>query len=510
MAPCFGSGADQEVFYTDSLKEMVGCLPESVSNRVEWIPEYRNQDISHDVFDRVDAIVVPSIWVENSPLVIHEAQQARIPVITADVGGMAEYVKHEVNGLLFRHRSFESLAGQMQRFVDNPDYARNLGQKGYLYSGNGDIPSIEDHTVEIESIYKQAIKNLEDSRVSKMPGPWRLTLDTNPDRCNLRCIMCEEHSPHSDLQNTRRKEGRPRREMTPTLIRKAVAEAAASGQLRELIPSTMGEPLLFEHFDEILSLCDEYSVKLNLTTNGTFPRLGATEWAKKIVPLASDVKISWNGATKETQEAIMLGSNWQIVLNNVREFIAVRDEFKALGHPSCRVTFQLTFLETNIEELADIVHLAIELCVDRVKGHHLWAHFEEIKELSMRRDSESIIRWNKAVESALSVAQQHKLPNGEYIELENIYTLDNDASETLIRESYCPFLGQEAWVSAEGRFNPCCAPDAQRLDLGEFGNLNDDKFNEIWNGEAYEALIATYSNHSLCLGCNMRKPTFPV
>ena len=167
--------------------------------------------------------------------------------------------------------------------------------------------------IEIERIYKQAIKNLEDSRVSKRgTGPWRLTLDTNPDRCNLRCIMCEEHSPHSDLQTTRRKEGRPRREMTPTLIRKAVSEAAASGQLRELIPSTMGEPLLFEHFDEILSLCDEYSLKLNLTTNGTFPRLGATEWAKRIVPLASDVKISWNGATKETQESIMLGSNWQI------------------------------------------------------------------------------------------------------------------------------------------------------------------------------------------------------
>ena len=58
-----------------------------------------------DAFDRVDAIVVPSVWVENSPLVIHEAQQARVPVITADAGGMAEYVRHEVNGLLFEHRS---------------------------------------------------------------------------------------------------------------------------------------------------------------------------------------------------------------------------------------------------------------------------------------------------------------------------------------------------------------------------------------------------------------------
>ena len=40
-----------------------------------------------DVFNHCDAIVVPSIWAENSPLVIHEALQARVPVITADYGG---------------------------------------------------------------------------------------------------------------------------------------------------------------------------------------------------------------------------------------------------------------------------------------------------------------------------------------------------------------------------------------------------------------------------------------
>jgi glycosyltransferase involved in cell wall biosynthesis len=30
---------------------------------------------------------------ENSPLVIHEAQQARVPVITAAAGGMGEFVR---------------------------------------------------------------------------------------------------------------------------------------------------------------------------------------------------------------------------------------------------------------------------------------------------------------------------------------------------------------------------------------------------------------------------------
>ena len=64
--------------------------------------------------------------------ILHEAQQARVPVITADTGDMAEYVRHEVNGLLFEHRSHRSLACRMQRLVDDPGLARRLGRRSYL------------------------------------------------------------------------------------------------------------------------------------------------------------------------------------------------------------------------------------------------------------------------------------------------------------------------------------------------------------------------------------------
>src|SRR5258708_9565815 len=113
----------------------------------------------------------------------------------------------------------------------------------------------------------------------------------------------------------------------------------------------MGEPPVYRHFDEILALCAQYGIKLNRTTNGTFPGRGAQAWAERIVPVTSDVKISWNGARKETQEAIMLGSRWEQVLENVRTFVCVRDAHATSGGNRCRVTFQMTFLETNLEEL---------------------------------------------------------------------------------------------------------------------------------------------------------------
>ena len=259
--------------------------------RIEWLPEYKNQRIVEGVFNRVDAIVVPSVWVENSPLVIHEAQEARVPVITADAGGMREYVHHEINGLLFAHRDPVDLARQMQRFASDPALARRLGQRGYPYSPSGEVPGIEEHAAAVEALYGEALQRRDSARVPVGPGPWRITFDTNPDDCNLKCVMCEEHSPHSPLQPLRRAAGKPQRRMGIDLVRRVLEDSRGTG-LREIIPSTMGEPLLYDHFENILDLCATEGVKLNLTTNGTFPRIGARAWAERIVPVTSDVKIS--------------------------------------------------------------------------------------------------------------------------------------------------------------------------------------------------------------------------
>ena len=146
---------------TAGLKALAQSLHGSTGERVEWMGEYNNQDIVADVFNRCDAIVVPSIWAENSPLVIHEALQARVPVITADYGGMAEYVHHERNGLLFAHRDPDSLAQQMQRLVNDPQLAVRLGGRGYVQSNDGNVPDMTEHSLAVEAIYRSVINRSE-------------------------------------------------------------------------------------------------------------------------------------------------------------------------------------------------------------------------------------------------------------------------------------------------------------------------------------------------------------
>lgn len=141
---------------TVALKKLSAQLIHN-GNEVEWMGEYVNENIADKVFRHCDAIVVASIWGENSPLVIHEAQACKVPVITADFGGMKEYVQHQVNGLLFEHRTPNALAKEMQWAVEHPEQMKQFGNKGYLYSDDGGIPGIQEHCKQLEELYIKTI-----------------------------------------------------------------------------------------------------------------------------------------------------------------------------------------------------------------------------------------------------------------------------------------------------------------------------------------------------------------
>jgi glycosyltransferase involved in cell wall biosynthesis len=95
--------------------------------RISFRPPYDEAEVGR-AFSRIDVLVVPSLWYENSPILIHEAARAGIPVIAADLGGMAEYVKTDANGLLFRPNDEDDLRRTLQRFVDDPALPAHLQQ----------------------------------------------------------------------------------------------------------------------------------------------------------------------------------------------------------------------------------------------------------------------------------------------------------------------------------------------------------------------------------------------
>jgi glycosyltransferase involved in cell wall biosynthesis len=105
-----------------------------------------------EVMAAVDWVVVPSVWWENSPLVIQEAFAAGRPVICSDVGGMAEKVADGVNGLRFRVGDPESLAATIRRAVGTP------GLWEHLREGIPPVHSMTDHAALLTSAYESLLQ----------------------------------------------------------------------------------------------------------------------------------------------------------------------------------------------------------------------------------------------------------------------------------------------------------------------------------------------------------------
>jgi glycosyltransferase involved in cell wall biosynthesis len=87
--------------------------------QVKFFGGYVNQEFLR-LAAAVDWFVVPSIWWENSPLVIQEAFMARRPVLCSNIGGMAEKVRDGVDGLHFAVGDSTALADAMARCLAEP------------------------------------------------------------------------------------------------------------------------------------------------------------------------------------------------------------------------------------------------------------------------------------------------------------------------------------------------------------------------------------------------------
>lgn len=83
---------------------------------VRMMGGYRNQDVIH-LMQACDWIVVPSIWWENSPIVIQEARVAGRPIICSDIGGMIEKIDRNLD-IPFTAGSSGALADIIRSLVE--------------------------------------------------------------------------------------------------------------------------------------------------------------------------------------------------------------------------------------------------------------------------------------------------------------------------------------------------------------------------------------------------------
>ncbi|APG93953.1 glycosyltransferase family 4 protein [Sinorhizobium americanum] len=105
----------QPLEFQDRVKKLI----DEAGRRVRFYGAYQNGDLPR-LMRSVDWVVLPSIWWENSPIVIQEALHHRRPIICSDIGGMAEKVQVGRDGLHFRAGSAQDLADRLVEVLSEP------------------------------------------------------------------------------------------------------------------------------------------------------------------------------------------------------------------------------------------------------------------------------------------------------------------------------------------------------------------------------------------------------
>lgn len=117
--------------------------------RVEFCGVFSSEQMG-EILNQVDVIIVPSIWYENTPIMLLEALASDVPAVVTDLGGMTEVVKDNINGRAFRISDPDHLAQALSSMVDDPEilntYKDNI--KGQF------IPSVEQEGLAYQREYQ--------------------------------------------------------------------------------------------------------------------------------------------------------------------------------------------------------------------------------------------------------------------------------------------------------------------------------------------------------------------
>jgi len=85
---------------------------------------YKNWDEIKEIVGKARFVILPSLWYENNPLSVIEAQCLGTPVLGADIGGIPELINTS-NGMLFESKNVEDLKDKASKMFESDfDYEK--------------------------------------------------------------------------------------------------------------------------------------------------------------------------------------------------------------------------------------------------------------------------------------------------------------------------------------------------------------------------------------------------
>jgi len=126
--------SEEEKKYFEKVK---GILGEGLNYRETFHPSQIAR-----IYENTDILAVPSLWIENSPLVVLYALETRTAIVASDVPGVKEVAGEA--GLYYPRRD----AGALKKLL------RKLLAEGAPETAAVRVPGMDEHASKVESIYR--------------------------------------------------------------------------------------------------------------------------------------------------------------------------------------------------------------------------------------------------------------------------------------------------------------------------------------------------------------------
>lgn len=289
------------------------------------------------------------------------------------------------------------------------------------------------------------------------------------NKCNISCIMCGRKLSSGGI-------------MSRSLLDKIESFLP---YLLWMCPFGGGEPLLAKGilFDLITRLRNcNLVTEVNITTNGT---LIDERMAKRLILSGvSHLTISFDGASRETYEKIRKRARFDKVIDNIERV----NQIKRLYHrKNPRLCFAFVAMRQNIEELPQLIELASKLRVSLITVVHLEVNREEMHQ-------ESLIHYPDLTNRIFDLAREKAKEKGIRLVLPALFS-EVDIEKSILQslpshhkdiskrksQGKCYEPWSTIYIHMDGKVRPCCRGEIM-------GDLNEEGFEQIWNGEAYQEL----------------------
>ncbi len=316
------------------------------------------------------------------------------------------------------------------------------------------------------------------------------------NRCNLLCETC----PRTYLDRE------PLKSLT---YEEFVFIADQFPEMQRALLHGIGEPLINKELPRIIQFLKARDIEVLINSNGT---LLTPAWQEKIVESGLDeYHCSVDGATDETYARIRGKDLLPKLTAGLQGLIQTKER---LGSETPHISIWCVATQENLAELPDLIRLAAKLGVPEVYLQRLVFFAQEPEDQYGMAVNELAIFGKTQAEEEEIIAECETLSDQIGVRLNASGARDPRSSLAAAQSvdhspwRKCTRPWTTAYVTANGNCLPCCISPFATNDYDSLimGNLFQQSFDEIWNGEVYRqfrAIFLSKSPHQACASCGV-------